>query len=303
MVMNRKPLFLLFVFIVFVILFLAGGYLFIKKGIGISFNKNIGSSIPNILFLTNSVTDFSGKIDKISGNSVWISGKYTITPPPTPPNAPTAIPGQLITVPPLPPSKIITYKVNIAPYTIINKTETPITYLYKKITPTPSPKLTMKDVRVGQIVSVSAASDLRSLKTDEFDAYSLKLSPMINTIIGKIASINTKDSVIILKAVQPVRPGDDQPTPQQPKEIEYAISITEDTEISRMEKAETPKAGTTPKPPQPIKYQITDLKQDIQITVYTDSDVIENQRLKALRIEPPADLLPSPTPSPISVKK
>ncbi len=52
----------------------------------------------------------------------------------------------------------------------------------------------------------------------------------------------------------------------------------------------------TPKLPKPLKYEITDLKPDIQITVYTDKDVIDNQKLKALRVEPPADLLPSESP-------
>lgn len=290
--MNKKFLFIVFI----VILFLIGGY-YLYQNKGNIFGKKVsGSSIPNILYFTNPVTNFTGKIDKISDNYIWISQKYTITPPPLPPNAPTMIPGQTITVPPLPPSKVFTYKVNIASFTLISKTDAPITYLYKKVTPTPTPIITIKDAHVGQIVSVVSSSDLRTLKTEEFDAYSLKLPPMVNTITGKITSINiidTKDSIVILKAIQPVQPGDDQPTVQPPEEIEYSVSITEDTEISRMGKAETPKAGITPKPAQPVKYQINDLKQDMQITVYSDTDVIENHKLRALRIEPPADLVTS----------
>lgn len=288
MVMNKKLFIIIFII---AILFLSGGFLFFQNNLNIFGKKLSDSSIPNILFFTNPVTDFTGKVDKISDNSIWVSQKYTITPPPLPPNAPTMIPGQLITVPPLPPTKIITYKVNIAPYTIISRPDLPIAYLFKKITPTPTPILTIKDIHTGQIVTVVSTSDLRTLKTEEFDAYSLKISPVINTISGKIASINTKDSIIILKAIQPAQPGDKEPTPTQPKEIEYSVSITQDTEISRMSKAETPKAGVTPKPSQPVKYQITDLKADIQITVSTDTDVIENHKLKALRIEPPADLV------------
>lgn len=285
------------VFIVFFILIAGGGYFFYQRGGNIFGKKTTGSNLADILFLTPPVTEFTGKIDKISGNSIWISAKFAITPPPTPANAPTVVPGSVITVPPVPPSKMFTYKVNIAPYTIINKPEAPVTYLFRIITPTPSPKLTIKDTRVGQMVSVSSTSDLRSLKTEEFDAYSIKLPMTNNKITGKIANINIKDGIIILKAVPPVQPGQDQPTPL-PKEIEYAISVTEDTEISRMGQAETPKAKTTPKPPQPIKYQISDLKTDILVTVYSNSDVIENQKLKALLIEPPIDLLPAKASSP-----
>lgn len=290
MVMNKK---LLIIFVI-VILSLTGGYYLYQNRENIFGKKAVsGSSIPNILFFTNPVTEFTGKVDKISDNSIWISQKYTITHPPLPSNAPTMIPGQLITVPPLPPTKIFTYKVNIVPYTIISRPDLSVTYLFKKITPTPSPKLTIEDVHEGQIVSVVSASDLRTLKTEEFVAYSLKLPPLVNTINGKITSINTKDSIIILKATQPAQPGDTQPATQPAKEIEYSVSIAQDTEISRMSKAETPKAGVTPKPPQSVRYQIADLKQDMQITVSTDTDVIENHKLKALRIEPPADLVPA----------
>src|SRR3990167_11164901 len=117
MLMERNNYILLIIFVVIAGLFLTGGYLLGKRGINISSKEIIGPSIPNILFFTNPVMDFTGKVDKISGNSVWISGKYTITPAPTPPNAPTVIPGSVITAPPVPPSKIFTYKVNIAPYT------------------------------------------------------------------------------------------------------------------------------------------------------------------------------------------
>ncbi|MBI5451979.1 hypothetical protein HY945_00795, partial [Candidatus Gottesmanbacteria bacterium] len=176
--MNNK-LFLLLTLII-VILVSAGGYFWWQKGI--AGKKIVGSSVPNILFLTNPVTEFSGKVDKISDNSIFIAGKYSITPPPTPPNAPTNIPGSVITVQPLPPSKVFTYKVNIQPYTIINRPDSPVKYLIKKITPTPTPKLTIKDIKAGQMITVSTVSDLRTLKKEEFDAYSVKLPPIINTI-------------------------------------------------------------------------------------------------------------------------
>lgn len=305
--MNYKSFLPYFIFI-FCIASLIGGiyFLFLNRN-SIFSNNTSGNSIPNILYLTNPVTEFIGKIDKISGNSIWVSGKYTITPPPTPPTAPTNIPGQTITVPPLPPTKIITYKINIAPFTIINRPETPIKYLFKKITPTPSPKLTNSDIHVGQLVS-AYSKDLRTLTNQEFDAYSIKLPTVINSITGKIASIDPKEGIIVLKAVPPIT-DPTQLTPE-PKEKEYSISVTENTEISRMGYTEKPKAtSASPSPtPQAVKYSINDLKIDLQITVYADSDITEVQNLKALRIEPAIDLFPSTTPSPTtkpapSVKK
>lgn len=290
---NVKMSFMrLLVFSVIMVLLLAGGYFLFRNGASFLGKKTTGSNIPDILFLTSPVLEFTGKVDKVSGNSIWVSGEYSITPPPTPPNNPTAVPGQVITIPPLPPTKLLTYKVKIASYTVINRPYTAITYLFNKITPTPSPKLTISDISTGQLVTVSTTSDLRTATSKEVEAYAVKLQPIINTLTGKITKIDSKEDLIILKAIPPVRTGTKEPTPQ-PAEKEYAVSITKDTEISRLSPTATAKSGATPKPPKPLKYEITDLKTDIQITVYSDTDVIDNQKIKALRIEPPADLVPA----------
>lgn len=275
------------------ILIAAGGYFFYKKGI-IFTKKTVGSNLADILFFTSPVNEFTGIIDKISGNSIWVSGKYTITPPPTPANNPTAIPGQLITVPPLPPEKKFTYKINIAAYTIINRPDTPIKYLFKKTTPSPTPSLTINDMRVGQLVTFYTTSDLRTLKKYEFGAHTVKLGPVNNIITGKITDINTRDGLIILKAIPPAKPSLDQSTPS-PKELEYSVSISADTEISRSGISVTPKAEVTVKPSEPVKFQLSELKTGIQITVYTEQDVTDIQKVKALRIEPPADFIPVST--------
>lgn len=275
------------------ILIAAGGYFLYQKN-NIMSKKIQGSNLPDILFFTNPVNEFTGIIDKISGNSIWISGKYTITPPPTPPNNPTAIPGQLITVPPLPPFKKFTYKVNIASYTLLNRPVTPIIYLFNKNTPTPIPPLTINDLKTGQLITVYTTSDLRSLKQNEFDAHAVKLGPVNNIISGKITDINIRDGVIILKAIPPVKPSLDQFTPS-PKELEYSISISSDTEISRPGISVSSKADITTKPSEPIKFQLSELKTDILIKVYSDQDITDIQKVKALRIEPPANYVPAQT--------
>lgn len=277
------------------ILLLLGGYFLFRNGVPFLGQKTTGSNIADILFLTSPVLEFTGKVDKVSGSSIWVSAEFSITPAPTPPNNPTGKPGQVITIPPLPPTKLLTYKVNIASYTLINRPDTAITYLLNKNTPTPTPKLTISDIGTGQIITVSTTSDLRSVNSKEVEAYAVKLQPISSTLTGKISKIDTKEGLIILKAIPPVRAGSKEPTPI-PAEKEYSVSITQATEISRLGSTETPKSGVSPKPPKPLKYEITDLKTDMQITVYTDKDVIDNQKLRALRVEPPADLLPSESP-------
>lgn len=298
--MKAKHYFLILVAVAGVIVLLTAIYFLNPKKVNTPAIRKIESVESDVLFFTSPITDFAGKVDKIHDNSVWISGKYTVSAPPTPAFNPTAVPGQVITVPPLPPAKVFTYKVNITPHTVISRPETPINFLLKDVTPVPTPKFSTKDIKAGQMVSVTTASDLRTLKSQEFDALTVKLPVITNTITGEITDINLKDGIIILKTIPPFLPNDHQPTPESPKEKEeeYAISVTSDTEISRMGQADTSKANTTPKPPRPVNYEISDLKKEIQITVYTDLDVISNRKFKALRIEPPADLVPAAKPSP-----
>lgn len=295
----------LIVYSAFAVLLLAGGYFLFRNGVPFSGNKT-GSNLPDILFLTSPVTEFTGKVDKVSGNTIWVSGKYSITPPPTLPNNPTNIPGQVITVPPLPPVKTLTYKVNIASFTQITRPDLTVSYLFERNTPTPTPKLTISEIKTGLLVTVSVTRDLRGNTSKEVDATVVKLPPFINILTGKITSIKAGEGLIILKALTPARIILNEPT-SAPVENEYAVSVTQTTEISRPGPTETPVSGAASKPPKPIKYEITDLKEGIQITVYADSDVIDNRKIKALRIEPPADFMPlepSKTPtSTVSPKK
>ena len=279
------------VYSVIAVLLLAGGYFLFRNGVPFLGNKTTETNLPDILFLTSPVTEFTGLVDKVSDKAIWVSGKYSITPVPTLPNNPTNIPGQVITVPPLPPTKTLSYKVNIASYTQITRPDLTVTYLFNKNTPTPTPKLTISDIKTGQLVTVSTTRDLRSNSSKEVEAYTIKLPPIINKLTGKITGIKSNEGMIILKAMTPARIIPNEPT-SAPVENEYAVSVTQATEISHLEPADTAKTGTTPKPPKPVKYEITDLKTDIQITVYADSDVIDNRKIKALRIEPPADFVP-----------
>lgn len=301
---KHSPRLVYIIIIILVVVTGLGGY-YVYKHPSLFTKKAKDSNLADILFLTSPVTEITGKVDTVSGNSISVSKQYSITPPPTPANNPTGIPGQVITIPPLPPTKLLTYKIKIAPYTLISKLNPVVTYLFDKNTPTPSPKLTINDIHTGEWITVSTTRDLRTATSKEVEAYAVKLQPIVNILTGKISSIDNKTGLIILKAIPPIRAGTNEPTPK-PVEKEYAVTLSQDTEISRLGPTEPPKSGATASPAKPIKYSVTDLKTDIQITIYTDTDVIDNQKVKALRVEPPADLVSSgssPTKSPTVTPK
>jgi len=57
--------------------------------------------------------------------------------------------------------------------------------------------------------------------------------------------------------------------------------VTQDTEISRNTFSNDPT-----KPASPEKLSFNDLKKDLQVTVYSDTDITTATEVKALRIEP-----------------
>lgn len=260
-----------------------------------------GTVSPNILYITQPVTSFSGIVDKIEGNRLFVSQKQTLTQ--------NIVPGAAINASispsplPTPKTVIVTYQVVTSDKTQISQTAPYINYLFKTITPGPAPKLTIKDVKIGQYVTVNSQADLRTLASDTFEATTINLSPITNTLNGKIISL--EGNTLTLKAFTPVasiaNPG--SAAPATPKEKEYTITITQETEISRMSYNASMTPGETPTPPKSEKLAISDLKKDMQVTAYTAEDVTTSQNLTALRIEPmivpvmPA-ALPSSLPSP-----
>lgn len=234
---------------------------------------------PNILYLTSPVNSLSGKVEKIEGNSVLISNQYTA--PQTAPIAITVMPNQP-PVMPTPQVKTITYKLLVTDKTQISQPASNVDYLFKTVTPAPISKFTIKDIKVGQMVTVNSNADLRTLKNNEFEAIEINLPPIANTLNGAIVSV--ANNVLILKAFAPTTATTSEVAPS---EKEYAINIIQDTEISRM---------TSEEPPKPEKLSLADLKTNMQAVVYTSEDVTETQTLTALRIEPAASTLPSIAP-------
>lgn len=239
-------------------------------------NGSDGQTVsPNILYLTSPVNSLSGKVEKIEGNVVLISSQYAV--PQTAPIAITVMPNQP-PVMPTPQIKTITYKLLVTDKTQISQPASNINYLFKTITPGPISKFTIKDIKVGQMITVNSNVDLRILKNNEFEAVEINFPPISNTLNGTIVSV--ANNVLILKAFAPATSAISEVAPS---EKEYAINIMQDTEISRM---------TSEEPPKPEKLTISDLKVGTQTTVYTAEDIIYSQTLTAMRIEPAASISP-----------
>ena len=292
--MEKNKFLLLLAFIAVSFIFLLAGLSLGQKGINIAGGKIDLSSPSNLLFLTSPITSFSGKVDKISGNSVWISQSFTLS---------QAMPGAMMppaveagkagpspTALPTPITKVLTFKVNIDQNTQISRPQNYINYLLITVTPAPPPKLTVKDIKAGQMISINTNSDLRTLKSNEFTATSIQLPQVPNTINGKISAISG-NTLKVKSSSQPAMMPGTNTSPEPPKEIEYTVTVTNDTEISRYSQVGPAKENTTFTPPEPEELALSDLKVDMQVTVYTDVDVTSAQKFTALRIEP---FLPPP---------
>ena len=255
---------------------------------------------PNILYLTSPVNSLSGKVEKIEGNAVSISSQYALLQ--TAPIAITVMPNQP-PVMPTPQIKTITYKLLVTDKTQISQPASNINYLFKTITPSgapgfptaSTPNLTVKNIKVGQYITVNSQDDLRTLLKNTFEATMINLPPIINTLNGKI--VNITNNTLTLKAFAPVAAAPPMialdTAPPTPQEKEYTIYITQDTEISRNVYDTNMTPGEPPTPPKPEKLTLADLKADMRATVYTVEDVIETQTLTALRIEPAASTSPA----------
>ncbi len=270
-----KKSYLPIVLVVSAILFTSVGFFLAQKKSGVPSNVS-----KDILYITNPVTNFNGKIDKIQGNEIWVSQSVTLPVTSTPetltdPKKQTAIP--------TPATKVITFKVKINDKTNISRAPVFVPYLIKKVEPVMPPKLSVKDLKVGQNITLNTSTDLRTANNNEMLATGIQLPPISNSINGRIVKI--AGNTVTIKAVPPMQPGQ---STEGPKEQEYAIEVNQNTEISRYSQPEPVKEGevAVPKPPTPETVKVTDLVVDMQITVFTDVDVTTNTKLTALRIEP-----------------
>ena len=229
------------------------------------------TNYPDYLFLTHPVMTFTGKIDSVEENAIWVSQNFTLFQNST--MTPVGNLGQQNFPPsplPTPIKRTIRYKVLITDNSIISQPTTSINHLFASPSPPNQKKISIKDLAIRETVTIGTNSDLRLLSTNQFEAASIQLPPISNTVYGTITDI--KDNQIFVKGNM-VMPLPDALEKSQEKQ--YQVTITDTTEISRMNNWGKPE-----------KLAFSDLKKDMQVNVYTAEDVVESQTLTALRIEP-----------------
>lgn len=223
---------------------------------------------PHILYLTQPVILFTGNVEKVEGNIITISQKILEQSPNEPSITPIV--------------KTLAYKVHVSKKTVISQPSAYVNYLFISPIPASQTILSIKDIKKGQIITTYTNTDLRTLSDNEFEATVMNLPPKTNFLNGKITNID--NGFIMIKAFIPIINIDPQPLrPQQPQMKEYRIAINNKTEISRYVYT-----SLKPNKPSPISEKLTlkDLKKDVEVNVFTAEDVIESQKLTALRIEP-----------------
>lgn len=220
----------------------------------------------HILSLTQPVTTISGIVDAVGENQITIkqvqSYEQSLQPPATNTN---------VLLSPTPKTDAFTYQVIVSDKTKLHQAAS-FEYLFKTV-PTMQ-KLSIKDIKVGQYITVSSKVDLRTIG-NVFEAATIDLPQKMNSISGTI--IRLDGNTLILKALLPTSPT------QQEKQ--FTITITNDTEISHkpVNALMVPDLSNLPKPE---KLSISDLKEGMQVIIYTDVDVLASNQLTALRIDP-----------------
>lgn len=252
---------------------------------------------PDILYITNPATSFSGKIEKIDGNTLTVSQDMMLAQLFAPPAA--GAPNQPPTTPVPQQSKKITYKVLVTDKTFINQSPSSIPYLFKTVTPATAAtpiaaitKLTLQDLKTGQSVNINTTTDLRTLSGNQFEAVGISISNQISIINGTITNISGNDltiSAFSSSTLGSVIAANAEP----PKAKTYTVTVNQNTEISRYGIPTSPNEISKPE-----KYSLSDLKKDLPVTVYTDADVTTTSKFTGLKIEPmfpqalPAGLTP-----------
>lgn len=231
---------------------------------------NMGMSISrNILLLTNPVMSFSGKVQKVGEEALWLTRTvYT--------QERSSAPVKKNT---------LTYKIAIdertkmqylipgAPYLFKARSESRPVYM----------KPDMRKFKTGQVINVTSREDLRRYSKDTFTAEFLYLQPVANSVFGIISEVLPHGLRLnaILPPKMPFSAADNlaEELPGLPGEKVYIVEVNPDTEISYLD-------YTNPGEPRPVKLDFSQLKPGLPVEVYSDADVYDTDTITALLIQP-----------------
>jgi hypothetical protein len=232
----------------------------------------------NILHLTEPVETISAQIKKINKDSIVVSKEIrqekNINVTEELKNGERAL-KQTVAVPVI---KTLEYEVVIDDNTTIIRENPRINYLFEieEEEELSEREISLKELETGMLVDIGAEKDLRLLKGDRFKADSIRVRVENNIITGLIKNIS--GDKVYLDAELPVGFGTVRAESEQRTTKEYEIRVTEDTEISNELCGEDEC--------QRQQYSLADLKEGIEVTVYSDKNLRLNFKFDALRIEP-----------------
>lgn len=213
----------------------------------------------DILYLTQPVTRLYGKIDKVEGDTVSLTQRFSL---------------------PLPDGtsakRDITFKIVVTPSTKIVRLATYIPYLFQNLPPKPDEVLSLKALTPDMVASIVTKEDVRLVRAGKLEATAMEISQVSNTLEGSVLTI--QGNTLTLKAGRPILPAAIAGPERAAGEETYTVLVNAQTEISRK--------NTSFSPPVPEKLDLAALKPGVLLTVYTKEDTAFNTRVSALRIEP-----------------
>ncbi len=220
-------------------------------------NRNMytssGSHSPYILDLTSPIFSVSGKIDKINGKTLTVIVDKTMGVAAVP-----AMPGMEESKP-----KTMTFEVVVEDNTQINQPSDTGAAI-----PTPDgnnqSKLTVNDLKVGQMVSVTSKTDLR-LGGTKFTAETVSLAPKMRSAYGQISAIAGNN--ITVKSFMN-------------GEQNYILTVTDKTTISRQQLSSDPLKG-----PRIDEIAVKDLAVGMSVQVIAETELTADKAVNAEKID------------------
>ncbi len=125
------------------------------------------------------------------------------------------------------------------------------------------------------MVTVTTASDLRTLSLDSFNAESVVLPSPIQTLSGTIVSVG--DNSLTVKGAVSAAIGMSNVEQQT-----YTILVSKDTSVSLS--TISPATTTSPQPQTPHAVSLKDLAQDMNVTVTFDSTKQTDNTITAISV-------------------
>ncbi len=170
------------------------------------------------------------------------------------------------------------YKIKVTDKTNIYGSITALPFALSSATPPQPQKLTIADLKTGIVVNISTKTDLNKNVSD-LEVNSISLPFVTTTISGKILSL--ENDVINLKAPGYRNPADlidAEKAASLPLEKDYQIKLTAETKVFQTNK----------------EASVSDLQPDMNITVYSDTNVTTTDQITAKYIE----IVPAPPSNP-----